>query len=96
MTPPKKEALFVEYYGGLPDPGDVRIVQAVQSMYSTGMSSTEGWSSPLVRWWVGRMKFYMGQPGAWNEDDTEELYLLTRQLDRQTEAYGDLYDEEQD
>lgn len=95
LCPPREPGDFIEIYGGLPNMNDVRIVQGVQQMYATGLSSTEGWNSPLVRWWVGRMRRVLIQPGAWNSDDSEELDLLQRMVDKQTAAYGDLHEEEE-
>jgi hypothetical protein len=96
LCPPRSPEDLVAGYGAMPDMDDVRIVQAVQQMFGTGLSSTEGWNSPLVRWWVGRMRRVLLLPGAWNDNDSEELYLLERQMDKHSEAYGDLHDDEGD
>lgn len=94
LHPPMEEQKFVEVFGGLPEESDVRIVQAVHEAFPSSLSSAEAWSSPLVRWWVGRLRGFMLLPGAWGVDDSDDLYMIQRLIDKQNEAYGDLYGED--
>lgn len=94
LCPPLSPVEFAVAYGAMPNMDDVKIVNAVQRMYGTGLSSTEGWNSPLVRWWVGRMRQSLALPGAWAATDDEELMLVKREMEKGNSAYGDLYEEE--